>query len=360
MIKLKKTDNGYIAQHEVTGEPIATVRKTSDGWSSTWHPHVLDMHPHSSDLLNMIPDSKTSDAAKSIIDDKFGSLSHKQSLRTEIEPNYDPVNKHAIHFIDNETGKKIFSVHTPNISSFARNADYSHGTVYAVHQGTQEGLNIAKKAINARSTYHSNNSFDMRTMKKLAKEHLKTVSSGGPRFIGHEGQEGKSTHHTYKTSIENPAAAISEFIKTAIPNHTNMENLTPAGNITLLRSKDGSDTHVIHHSPGLITHTHTHNSPHGSVSPLNKVYEEWAGLDRNPSDAVKASNAKLSDIYKKKLSQPMSDYINDIGKGGGYSNQFDKIKEILHKQNDDSEENKSSLARAKKFIKNTRWDKANT
>jgi hypothetical protein len=359
MIKLKKTGDNYIAQHEVTGEPIATVRKMGkNNWVSNWHPHVLDMHPHAKDLLNYIPDAETSDSAKNQIESSFEGLSHKQPLRSELERDYDPVNKHAIHFIDNETGKKIFSIHTPNPTEYARHNKYTPGTVYAVHQGTQEGLNIAKKAISARSSYHSNNSFDMRTMQRLAKEHLKTVSGDGPRFIGHEGQEGKSTHHTYKTTIENPAAAISEFIKTAIPNHANMENLTPAGNITLLRSKDGSDTHIIHHSPGLITHTHTHNSPYGTVSPLNKVYEEWAGLDRNPSDEVKAANARLSDIYKKKLSQPMSDYINDMDKNS--PNDFTKIKEILHKQNDGSEENKSSLERAKKFIKKTNFNRANT
>lgn len=370
MIKLKKiADNKFVAQHELTGEPIALVRKHGSGghveWHAEWHPHVKDMHPELEDLLHTLTTSKTSDEAKYSIGASFQDLSKPMPIRTEVEhrvpTDKDGEFKDHVHFIDNETGKKIISATTPNAKGWAQGKmGWLKGQVSAIHQGTKEGLDIAAKSANIVRDRYNPKEMALGHMARLAQEHLKTLSGEGPRFIGHRELESSSKHHTYKTSIENPAAAVSEYIKSAIPGHENMTNLTPAHNITMLQ--DGTKaTHIIQHTPGTITHTTINHSDSAYGSkPLDRVYEDWAGLDRNPSHADRIANDRLSNIYKKTLTQPMSDYIDTIDKRGVYGNQYDKVKDILRKQNDDSPENKSSLERAKKFIKKAKFDRANT
>jgi hypothetical protein len=370
MIKLKKIDKyGYVAHHEVTGEPIAKVKKGHDEWSAYWHPHAMDMHPaETADILNSIKSAKTADGIATNIHVAVNALKDTSNIGAEIEHNFEHTSKtgeklksHVIHFIDKDTNKKIFTVAPYSIPNFLAQSEYSkNAPLVHLHQGTDAGLEIAEKSIHLKRDRYSSVSStntNLDNYKRLAAAHLKTLSGDGPRFVGHKVIGAESHHQSYSTKIENPRAAIDEYIKTAIPDHEKLTSLHPAPNVSLLKSEDGKVSHIINHTPGLISHTKV--KLNSSESPLSQVYEEWAGLDRNPSQSTKDSNAKLAAIWKKTAEQPISDYINSIDSRSG-TNQYSKIKEILHKQNDGTPEAQSGLDLAKKLIKNKNFNRSNT
>ena len=85
---------------------------------------------------------------------------------------------------------------------------------------------------------------------------------------------------------------------------------------------------------------------------LNYLKEQWAGLDRNPSAEIIASNDKLRDIWKKTLSMSHDEYMAKVKRGFDARGDSNKaIDAVIAQRGHDPEADEANKEKMKKGLK---------
>lgn len=284
MLKSKKiADNIYLHSDAETGEPVAISKRESYDkiYHTKWHPHIIQMHPEANEILNrpeFATDVSTSAyRANSALEKIQSGKKHEFDVQKDPESitaktQYgDEVKHNLYHVIDRETGNKILTLrHNAQLASskIGTGSREDFLTFHQQHIGTPENLEIAKKKVGKMGQYDQPN---LRQWVDAASHLKKTVATGGPRFVGHTADlTGKSKKKTYKTSIQDPTAALNAYAEVAIPSRDKLTKTVITPSMHLYHGED--EHHIVKYNNGKVTHIDSKQTGY-SETPNNQIFE---------------------------------------------------------------------------------------
>ena len=283
--KIQGTDNKFLISDDTTNEPLAISTKSGSGkyatYDTKWHPHVLQTHPEANNILSRPNESKTIENAVYTVNSEKNRLETGKEHEFDVQKDLETVKKipqyhseessHDVyHIVDKETGNKVLSLTIPSKiseSNIGTNSTTDSFLFHKQHLGNMDNLNTAVK-----QAKNKGNGATLKQWVDTATALKKTVSSGGPRFVGQSTSSGeKSTKKVYKTSIQDPKSAIDAYITSgAIPNHEKLEKTVITPSMQLVHSDD--ENHVVKFKDGEIHHSSTRSGSYKTE--LNHVIEQ--------------------------------------------------------------------------------------